>query len=110
MDQLCEIVMTADDKSRITLNDGNKLVCADLVVSGTDQSGDAIYVLAEVAWTIRQQHVTLARRRARILQQATGFDTIAAVIGAAPFDGPPPEDVRVVLIPSEEELDAQYDQ
>ena len=83
MDQLCEIVMTVDEKNRITLNDGKKLLCADLVVSGTDQNGATIYVLAEVAWTIRQQHVTLARRRVHILQQATGVNTIAAVIEAA---------------------------
>ena len=109
MDQLCEIVMTGDEKSHITLNDGNMLLCADLVLSGTDQSGEAIYVLAEVAKTIGQQHVTLARRRARILQQATGADSIAAVIGAAPFDASPPEGLRVIVIPSEEELDAQFD-
>ena len=108
MDELAEIVMSADEDGRITWDYGNQLMCADLVVSGTDQDGDAIYVLAEISRTIQQQHVNQARGRARILQQATGVNIIAAVIGAAPFDGATPEDVRVIVIPTKEELDANF--
>ena len=57
MDELAEIVMSADEDGRITWDYGNQLMCADLVVSGTDQDGDAIYVLAEISRTIQQQHV-----------------------------------------------------
>ena len=87
MDELKDIVMTADEDGRIAWKDGNQLMCADLVVSGTDQNGDAIYVLAQISKTVQQQHVNQARGRARILQLATGVNTIAAVIGAAPIDG-----------------------
>ena len=108
MDELKDIVMTADEDGRIAWEDGNQLMCADLVVSGTDQNGDAIYVLAQISKTVQQQHVNQARGRARILQLATGVNTIAAVIGAAPIDGATPEDVHVILTPSKEELDANF--
>ena len=107
-DELKEIVKCADEHSRIAWDDGTQLMCADLVVSGTDQSEDAIYVLAEISRTIQQQHVNLARARARILEQAIGVRTIPAVIGAAPVEGATPEDVRVIIIPTKEELDAHF--
>ena len=106
-DELTDIVMAADEEGRIPWDDGTQLMCADLVVSGTDRDGHIIYVLAEVARTVLQDHINQARARARILQQATGVRTIAAVVGANPPCDPQPEDVRVIIIPTKEELDAR---
>ena len=52
LDELEDIVKAADEYGRITWDEGTQLMCADLVVSGTDQSGDAIFVLAEISRTV----------------------------------------------------------
>ena len=85
-----------------------QLLTADLVVSGANQDGVPVHVLAEISRTVQQHIINRARYRARVLQLATGVITIAAVIGATPLEGPTPEDVRVLIIPTEEELHAQY--
>ena len=106
-DELTDIVIAADEEGRIPWDDGTQLMCADLVVSGTDRDGHIIYVLAEVSRSVQQHHVYTSRARARILEQATGVRTIAAVIGATPPCDPRPEDVRIIIIPTKEELDAR---
>ena len=106
--ELQDIVLSASKNGAITAHESNQLQVANLVVSGTDHNGDAVYVLAEISITVQDNDIDRARYRAQILQKATGVTTMAAAIVATLPEGPPPEDVRLLVIPTSQELDDYY--
>ena len=58
----------------------------ELIVSGADQDGKQVYVLAEISITVQEKDRARAIRRAELLVRATGVTTIPVVIGKSDED------------------------
>jgi hypothetical protein len=65
---------------RITENEKEDILYADLIVSGRRDS-QPTYLVAEVSATVRVRDVERAVRRAQLLAKASGVPTLAAVAG-----------------------------
>jgi hypothetical protein len=61
---------------------------ADVAVAGLLDGGE-VYLVAEVSGTVTAQDVRRARRRAEVLQRATGKPVLAAVAGEVLSDDAP---------------------
>ncbi|MDR5709723.1 MAG: hypothetical protein QN140_07860 [Armatimonadota bacterium] len=70
----------AVDAGRISREERADVLRADVVVSGV-WDGQEVYLLAEVSATVTAQDIERARRRAAILERATGRSVLAAVAG-----------------------------
>ncbi len=71
----------AAERGDITWDEADDIVRADVIVSATSQEGTPVYVLAEISITVQEKDRDRARRRAALLEKATGVTTIPAVIG-----------------------------
>ena len=107
-DELCDIAFSATGNDLISDAEANQLQSADLIVAGQDKGGSAVYVLAEISITVQQPDIDRAAGRALILESATGITTIPVAIGSEIQDRLQSRNVRLVTIPTEEELDAHY--
>lgn len=107
-DELCDIAFSATGNDLISDAEANQLQSADLIVAGQDKDGSAVYVLAEISITVQQPDIDRAAGRALILESATGITTIPVAIGSEIQDRLQSRNVRLVTIPTEEELDAHY--
>ena len=81
--RLADLTADATQNGAITDPQGDDLERADMVLTGNNSEGNPVYVLAEISVTVQDDDVTRAKRRAAILQQASGIETIPATIGAA---------------------------
>ena len=75
------LTAAATQDRRIDDDEADDLERADLVLTGTSPRGREVYILAEVSVTVQQEDVAGAKRRAALLQQATGVETLPAVMG-----------------------------
>lgn len=107
-DELREIAFAATGNDLISDAEANQIQSADLIVAGQDQDGSTYYVLAEISITVQQPDIDRAAGRALILESATGITTIPAAIGSEIQDSLQSRNVRLVTIPTQEELDARY--
>ena len=107
-DELSDIAFVATGNDLISDAEANQLQSADLIVAGQDQGGSTIYFLAEISITVQQPDIDRAAGRALILESATGITTVPVAIGSEIQDSLQPRNVRLVTIPTQEELDAQY--
>ena len=107
-DELRDIAFAATGNDLISDAEANQLQNADLIVAGQDQGGPTVYVLSEISITVQQPDIDRAAGRALILESATGITTIPAAIGSEIQDSLQFRNVRLVTIPTQEELDAQY--
>ena len=73
----------AAERGDITWDEADDIVKADVIVSATDQDGAQLYVLAEISITVQDKDRARARRRAGLLEKATGIATIPVVIGVS---------------------------
>ena len=80
---LTETADRSDANHTITGAQAEDLELADLVLSGVGPKGEYRYVLAEISVTVQNSDVDCAKRRAAVLEQATGVATIPAAIGEA---------------------------
>ncbi len=80
--ELNDLMAEATQVGRITDEQADDLGEADIVLTGNDQSGNSVYVVAEVSITVQEDDVARAGRRAEVLQKASGRETIPATIGA----------------------------
>ena len=71
----------AAERGDITWDEADDIVRADVIVSATSQEGTPVYVLAEISITVQEKDRDRARRRAALLEKATGVTAIPAVIG-----------------------------
>ena len=74
------------DLDGITDSEAEDLNRADLIITGHDDAGHTVHVVAEISVTIESTDITRSDRRAAILQKATGQTVRAVAIGneAAP--------------------------
>ena len=107
-DELRDIALAATGNDLISDTEANQLQNADLIVAGQDQGGSTVYVLAEISITVQQPDIDRAAGRALILESATGITTVPVAIGSEIQDSLQSRNVRLVTIPTQEELDAQY--
>ena len=107
-DELRDIAFAATGNNLISDAEANQLQNADLIVAGQDQGGSTVYVLAEISITVQQPDIDRAAGRALILESATGITTIPVAIGSETQDSLQSRNVRLVTIPTQEELDAHY--
>ena len=73
----------AAEAGKITWNESDDLVMADVIVRATGQDGAPVYVVAEISITVQERDRVRAQRRAALLEKATGVTTIPVVIGVA---------------------------
>ncbi len=79
---LTELIADAEDEARITPDQANELLAADLIAVGRSRADRrAIYVAAEVSISISHNDVHRAAARAQHLAQATGQPAVPAVVG-----------------------------
>jgi hypothetical protein len=78
--QLGVLLDDALDAGRIGPEERADVLEADVVVAGLLDGGE-VYLVAEVSGTVTAQDVRRARRRAEVLQRATGKPVLAAVAG-----------------------------
>lgn len=71
----------AIDKGDITWDEVMELDHADVIISATSADRRSVYVLGEIAPTIRRKHRDNAVRKAAMLERATSTLTIAVTIG-----------------------------
>lgn len=74
-------VEQAAETGNITWQEADDLAMADVIVSGTNQDGAAVFVVAEISITVQERDRVRAHRRAALLEKATGVTTIPVVIG-----------------------------
>ena len=65
----------------LTEDDAIAVEEADAVVEGTDSDGEKTYLLAEASITVANEDVVSAKRKASLLERATGVTTTPVVIG-----------------------------
>ena len=76
-----DIAEEAENAGRITMDEGDALVMADIIFIADDEAGQPVQVLLEVSLTVQQRDIERAEARARILEKATGIRTLAGVVG-----------------------------
>ena len=76
-----DIAEEAENAGRITMDEGDALVMADIIFIAEDEAGQPVQVLLEVSLTVQQHDIERAETRARILERATGIRTLAGVVG-----------------------------
>jgi hypothetical protein len=77
---LGQLLDDAVDAGRLRPEDKSEILWADVVVTG-QREGHEVYLLVEVSSVVDRADVERAARRARLLEQATGVSTLAAVAG-----------------------------
>ena len=84
--ELGDVVSDAILSDDITDAEATDLNRADLIITGHDDAGHTVHVVAEISVTIETTDVTRSDRRATILRKATGQTVRAVAIGneAAP--------------------------
>ena len=76
-----DIAEEAENAGRITQDEGDDLVMADIIFIADDEAGQPVQVLLEVSLTVQQHDIERAETRARILERANGIRTLAGVVG-----------------------------
>ena len=71
----------AAERGDITWDETDDLVMADVVVSGTGQDGQQVYVVMEISITVQGKDKATVLRRAGLLERATGVTVIPVAIG-----------------------------
>jgi hypothetical protein len=79
-DQLGLLLDEAVDAGRITLEEREDVLQADVVVEGR-RDGETVYLVVEVSWEVRSEDVERAVRRATVLQRAVEHPALPAVAG-----------------------------
>jgi phage repressor protein C with HTH and peptisase S24 domain len=79
-DQLGLLLDEAVDAGRITLEEREDVLQADVVVEGR-RHGETVYLVVEVSWEVRSEDVERAVRRATVLQRAVAHPALPAVAG-----------------------------
>jgi len=79
-DQLGLLLDEAVDAGRITLEEREDVLQADVVVEGR-RDGETVYLVVEVSWEVGYEDVERAVRRAGVLQRAVAHPTLPAVAG-----------------------------
>ncbi len=79
-DQLGTLLDEAVDAGRITLDEREDVLQADVVVEGR-RDGETVYLVVEVSWEVGSEDVERAVRRAGLLQRAVAYPTLPAVAG-----------------------------
>ena len=76
-----DIAEEAENAGRITMDEGDALVMADIIFIAEDEAGQPVQVLLEISLTVQQHDIERAETRAGILERATGIRTLAGVVG-----------------------------
>ena len=76
-----DIAEEAENAGRITQDEGDDLVMADIIFIADDEAGQPVQVLLEVSLTVQLHDIERAEARARILEKANGIRTLAGVVG-----------------------------
>ncbi len=79
--QLTDLLARGTELGRITDAQADDFERTDIVLAGEDSQLGEVYVVAEVSVTVEADDVARARRRAYVLEQASGQRSFAAVIG-----------------------------
>ena len=83
-EQLDRLVESAVQEGRLTWEERDDLLAADVVAQGRRRaSGEEAYLVVEVSWSVDPSDVERAHRRAGILRKATDEAALAAVAGVA---------------------------
>ena len=77
---LLNILGEAEDQQRITPQEHDDLLLADIVVRG-QREHETVYLVMEVSFTAHQDDFRRAATRAALLHKATGADTLPVVLG-----------------------------
>ena len=81
IENLPDVLEAAQFDGRITDQEAGAVELADLVLRGTDPDGEETFIVAEASVTVQAGDVARARRRAEIMQKATGISAVPVVIG-----------------------------
>ncbi len=100
---LTEIANLAEKNGVITSEQANDLEQGDLVFTSADANGTQFYILAEVSLTVQKSDAERARRRAAILEQATGIATTPITIGELIASDAEEETVVFIALPRAQE-------
>ncbi|MGC8917320.1 MAG: hypothetical protein ACP5NF_10125 [Thermoanaerobaculum sp.] len=82
-EEVARLVEDAEDKGLITGEEAYGVIKADVVCTGRLKSRpqEEVYAVAEVSWTISEEDVRRAAKRAQALQKALGKTVIPVVAG-----------------------------
>ncbi len=104
--EIPELLNDATENGAVTDDEADDLLRADIVLLGQNAGGYPAYAVCEVAVTLYDHDVLRAKRRAGILQRASGITALPAVIGqSAPqetLDLADRQDVAFIPLPEED--------
>ena len=79
--EIPELLDEATENGTVSDDEADDLLLADIVLLGEDAGGNPAYAVCETAVAVYNDDVTRARRRAAILEKASGVPALPAVIG-----------------------------
>ena len=109
--EIPELLDDAVENGTISDEEADDLLAVDLILLASAPQGDPAYIACEVAVTAYDHDVTRAKRRAQVLERASGATALPAVIGqSAPqgtLDLAARENVTFVQVPNLNSPDEQ---
>ena len=109
--EIPDLMDDAVENGTISDEEADDLLAVDLILLGSSPQGDPAYIACEVAVTAHDHDVTRAKRRAQVLERASGATALPAVIGqSAPqgtLDLAARENVTFVQVPDLNAQDTQ---
>ena len=85
--EIPELLNEAAENGIVSDDEADDLLLADIILTGEDASGETAYAVCETSVTLYDQDVLRAKRRAGILQRASGLTALPAVIGQSAPQG-----------------------
>ena len=85
--EIPELLNEAAENGIVSDDEADDLILADIILTGEGAGGETAYAVCETSVTLYDQDVLRAKRRAGILQRASGLTVLPAVIGQSAPQG-----------------------
>ena len=85
--EISELLNEAAENGIVSDDEADDLLLADIILTGEGAGGETAYAVCETSVTLYDQDVLRAKRRAGILQRASGLTVLPAVIGQSAPQG-----------------------
>jgi hypothetical protein len=85
--EIPELLNEAAENGIVSDDEADDLLLADIILTGEGAGGETAYAVCETSVTLYDQDVLRAKRRAGILQRASGLTVLPAVIGQSAPQG-----------------------
>ena len=104
--EIPELLNETTENGIVSDDEADDLLLADIILTGEGAGGEPAYAVCETSLTLYDKDVLRAKRRAAILQRASGLTALPAVIGqSAPqgtLDLADQENVAFLRLPDED--------